>query len=190
MERLTLWYYQTDLKESAQGPAVAGRLSGRPFNLAMKLRFTLPDGRTLDGADALSHEGYAADPQAGLPASKTGLQRLLEVFKGIFDTESQQTVSETLDAFFDHRRGRLTLLEYITEHDYTYDEAHHIGGLELNNIGKSHFLLKHSGLDKSKLDHILLLVNNDFSRYDEIKGLLTRMAKSTMPWQMPGPHGY
>ena len=44
LERLRLWYRMTDLSAEQVGPAVAGRLQGRPFNQAMKLRIELPTG--------------------------------------------------------------------------------------------------------------------------------------------------
>ena len=55
IERLKLWYRQTDLPATALGPAVAGRLSGRPFNLAIALKFTVAStGVELRGDEALA----------------------------------------------------------------------------------------------------------------------------------------
>ena len=147
MERLKLWYRQTDLAATALGPAVAGRLAGRPFNLALALRFTVAStGVELRGDEALAFPGEEAgfDQNTGQATPKTdsGLQQLLAVLSPIYSTDAQQNASETLDTFFDLRRGRMTLLEYLNEHDYTYEEAKSLGGLELNLVGRSHFLLK------------------------------------------------
>ena len=46
LERLRLWYRMTDLGADQVGPAVAGRLQGRPFNVAMKLRIVDPTGNS------------------------------------------------------------------------------------------------------------------------------------------------
>ena len=60
MERLRLWYRQTELDVDAIGPAVAARLQGRPFNLAMSLSFQSRDGRQLRGDEALAFPDAAA----------------------------------------------------------------------------------------------------------------------------------
>ena len=181
-ERLRLWYRQTDLPTSSYGPAVAGPLVGRPFNLALALKFKIPDGRELKGDEALAWPGSSEikDEFSGeilTPASENGLQHLLRVLTQNYGADDQQNISETLDNFFDLRRGRLSLLEYLSEHDYTYDEAENLGGLNMNNVGKSHFLLKHSGLDRTRIDHVLLLVHNDLSKYEQIKTHLMKLAK-------------
>jgi hypothetical protein len=150
------------------------------------LRITLPDGRTLVGDEALAFGGSDAqiDPNTGQmisPAISNGLQALLRVLTSAYGADADQTAVSTLDKFFSLRRNRSSLLEYLNEHDYLYGEAVAIGGLGLNDVGKSHFLLKHAGLPKDKQDHILLLVNQDLRRYNDIKTHLERMAKTAEP---------
>ena len=41
LERLKLWSHMTDLQAGQLGPAVAGRLQGRLFNLAMVMKSAL-----------------------------------------------------------------------------------------------------------------------------------------------------
>ena len=60
----------------------------------------------------------------------------------------------------------------------------------MNNVGLSHFLMKGCGLPRDKLDHIMLLVNNDRRRYHDIKQHLMKMGKVTQPSQAPGHFGY
>ena len=60
MERLRLWYRQTELDVGTIGPAVAARLQGRPFNLAMSLAFQNRDGAQLRGDEALAFAGAPA----------------------------------------------------------------------------------------------------------------------------------
>ena len=77
IERLRLWYRQTDLDVSQCGPAVAGRLAGRPFSLAMALRVVRQDGTELRGDAALAYPGESATTHpttgADIPATEPGL---------------------------------------------------------------------------------------------------------------------
>ena len=84
LERLRLWYRQTDLLPESLGPAVAGRLQGRLFDTALGLKFTLANGTRLVGDEALAYPGaYAVfDLNTGAvvtPAEDNGLQRLLRI---------------------------------------------------------------------------------------------------------------
>ena len=49
LERVRLWFRQTDLDATQLGPALAARLQGRPFNQAMALAITRQDGTVLRG---------------------------------------------------------------------------------------------------------------------------------------------
>ena len=77
LERLRLWYRQTDLDATQTGPAVASRLTGRPFNIAMATTITTQNGTVLRGDAALAHEGEEVDPTTGAAATEGGLQALL-----------------------------------------------------------------------------------------------------------------
>ena len=77
MERLRLWYRMTDLDASQVGPAVAGRLQGKPFNVAIGMRFVSDTGVELVGDEALAYAGapQVVDPITGAlvqPAQATG----------------------------------------------------------------------------------------------------------------------
>ena len=193
-ERLKLWYRATDLRPDQLGPAVAGRLRGRPFNLALALKVTDQLGVIHTGDEALAFPGQAAgaDPHTGveIPAVPSGLHQLLRVLDRWYGEDKDTSVGEVLDTFFDLRRGRSSLVEYISEHEYAYEEAKTLGGLEINEIGLSHFLMKGCGVSRDRLDHIMLLVNNDRRRYHEIKQHLMKLGKVSQPSQAPGPHGY
>jgi hypothetical protein len=196
LERLRLWYRLTDLDASQIGPAVAGRLSGRPFNLAMSLRIdTLGPAGVLVGDAALAFPGQAQaiDPQTGLllqPAIESGMQQIIRVLQHSYGADDQQVTVSTIDMFLDLRRGRSSLLEYLNEAEHLYNEANSIGGFVLNDVGRSHMLLKHAGLDASRRDHIMLVVGNDLGQFQAIKGHLERLAKSHAPNQVPGSGGY
>ena len=117
LERLRLWYRQTDLSSSQVGPAVAGRLIGRPFDDAMALTITTGNGTVLTGDAALAFEGEDANPNLGTPALSNGLQHLLRVLTAKHGADDQQQVIGTLDAYEDFRRGKLSLLEYLNEEE-------------------------------------------------------------------------
>ena len=194
-ERLQLWSSTTDRTVAQQGPALAGRLTGRPFNLAMALKVQTQAGQELVGTAALAYEGEAAQVDdigghilvAAVPSGIAQLARLLERWYG---EDEECTVGNTLDTFFDLRRGKMSLVEYVSEHEFAYEEAKTNGGLEMNNVGLSHFLMKGCGLPRDKLDHIMLLVNNDRRRYHDIKQHLMKMGKVNQPSQAPGHYGY
>ena len=54
LERLRLWYRQTDMPLASLGPAVVTRLQGRPFNIAMALQVTTQAGTPSHGDAALA----------------------------------------------------------------------------------------------------------------------------------------
>ena len=59
IERLRLWYRMTDLGIEQIGPAIAGRLQGRPYNMAMSLRITNRAGVVMVADEALAYPGEA-----------------------------------------------------------------------------------------------------------------------------------
>ena len=46
--------------------------------------------------------------------------------------------SIVLDRFFDLRRGHLSLMDYLTEYQLHVEETALVGGLAINDIGKTH----------------------------------------------------
>ena len=194
VERLRLWYRLTNLEIAQIGTAVAGRLQGRPFNIAMSLTVVAHTGVRLVGDEALSYEGQDAgvDPQTGqpTPAHENGLQQLLRLLTRWYGADQDQNTTEVIDQFIDLRRGRLSLLDYLNEHQFTYDEAALIGGLQFNEVGRTHYLLKYSGMTQEKVDNVLLQVGNNLQRYDEVFSTLTKIAKTQLTSQLPGPTGY
>ena len=88
LQKLKLWWRQTDLSESQCGPAIAGRLQGGPFQIANRLRQTRVDLITLVSRDFLGDELLAQpsneevkDPSTGtvlVPAQAAGASILVE----------------------------------------------------------------------------------------------------------------
>ena len=131
----------------------------------MSLSLQNRDGVLLHGDEALAFAGAPALLDGGgnvvAPAIDSGIQQLLRLLERWYGAEEQQTTGKAIDGFLDLRRGRLTLLEYLTEHEYLLEEARELGNFGLNNVGKVHFLLTYSGLEQSKVDHLRMLIGQD-----------------------------
>ena len=85
IERLRLFTRMTDLCGGQIGPAIAGRLKGRAFHLAMALTITCPrTGQIMTGDEALAFEGYPTQvDEVGnpLPPADSGLKQLLNILR-------------------------------------------------------------------------------------------------------------
>eukprot|EP00959_Pyramimonas_sp_CCMP1952_P075214 1571947-Pyramimonas_sp.AAC.1 len=136
--------------------------------MALGLQVSTQTGVNLQGDAALAYPGelQQLDGQGNtlVAATESGIQILIRILSRRYGADNQQMATGTIDQFYDLRRGRLSLLD--------------------------HHLLKHSGIEKSKLDHILLLVNGDLDRHEDIKDHLMRLAKSQTPAQIPGIGDY
>ena len=66
----------------------------------------------------------------------------------------------------------------MIEFDWRYDHARASSGLQINNVGRTHLLLKHSHLDPRVRSHVMLLVNHDLNKDDEIYGHLQSVVKT------------
>lgn len=192
-QKMKLWLQLTDLSESQVGPAIAGRLKGRLFNLAMSLRIQLPDGSVLTEDAALSHAGTPADPNNLFPATRSGMQELMHLLRDRFGALPQYLHVGSIDAFEAHRRGNMTLLEYLNEFAYLLDQAIQLSNYNINDVAKTHRLLKFSGVPADQLEFLKIMTNHDLSQYDFFVTRLTAMAKASTTTgqnQLPGRHGY
>ena len=194
LERLRLWYRQTDLPPESLGPAVAGRLQGRLFDTALGLKFTLANGTRLVGDEALAYPGADAvfDLNTGAvvtPAEDNGLQRLLRILTQQHGADDQQQITGIIDQYDDLRQGRMSLLDYLNEEATLFEDASRLANYGINDVARSHKLLKHSSLSDERKDDLLLKLNFDLARYDELRRLLEKLAKSKQPNQLPVPHG-
>ena len=146
VERLRLFTRMTDLRQNQIGPAIAGRLKGRAFHLAMALSITCPrTGNVMSGDEALAFEGYAAEyDQAGniMPGADSGVKQLLDVLRAKYGTEEQKVSTWAIEIFEELcRHDRMTLLEYLSEFDYRYSQAEQLANYAINAIGRTHRLL-------------------------------------------------
>ena len=194
LERLRLWYRQTDVSPESLGPAVAGRLQGRLFDTALGLKFTLVNGNQLVGDEALAFPGTDAvlDPNTGTvltPAQDNGLRRLLRVLTAQYGADDQQQITGIIDQYDDLRQGRMSLLDYLSEEATLFDDATRLANYGLNDVARTHKLLKHSNLSDDRKGDLLLKLNYDYTRHDDLRRLLEKMAKTKQPNQLPVPLG-
>ena len=122
VQLIRLWWRQTDVTENAAGPAMAGRLRGAAFQIANGLhamRLDLVTGvvREMVGDELLaqpSHEAWQ-NPANGEqhPAEAAGATLLLNALTAEFGIQQQEMNIQSLDAFFYHHRGNLSLSDYL-----------------------------------------------------------------------------
>lgn len=188
LEKVKLWYKITDATDEQIGPLLAGRLKGNAEKMALKLQ--LPKaGRPL--ADNGFDVGDAAvvrmaidevrDPLSGAITQElvpSGVSALLRILLSRYGLNDQDKTTTALDHFFDLRRGRFSLLDYISEFQLRYDDAETLAGLNINDVGKTHLFLRHSGLPETKQDDFKMQLHGDLSRYNDMIGLVTKLAHS------------
>ena len=68
-----------------------------------------------------------------------------------YGLDDQQKITSILDNFFDLRRGSMPLREYLNEFVLRFDEAAARAGLQMNDTGKAHLLLKYAGLSEQRV---------------------------------------
>ena len=104
----------------------------------MALSIELPNGEILTGDAALAHLGSRGLVDARnqpIPDTQSGLQALLALLNDRYGADDQYASTAAADAALDLRRGRLSLMDYLTEHDYTLEESRRLGGLQMNAVG-------------------------------------------------------
>ena len=127
LEKIRLWWRLTDLRSDQIGPAVAGRLAGCPFNIAMAVQVPDANGNILTGDTALSYEGSPADEVNGIPHTDIGLRVLLRALQRAYGAEDQAVHTSVMDQFEALRRtSQMTLLEYLSEFSCQYSRRSHL----------------------------------------------------------------
>ena len=180
-ERLKLWYRIYEGDDTMVGPLVAGRLQGKAQRLGMQLRLPRPDGGVDVGSDALIRLSVeeVRDPQNqnivlqhSIPS---GIQALCNSLKDAFGVSDQEMVSQSIEAFFEFRRGKMSFQEYAIEFDIRLEEAVTRAGLDLNDVAKFYLFFRGSGLPYKFVEDIKLQLQGDLRRYQEARVLALRL---------------
>ena len=181
LERVKMWYRLYDGPDEAVGPLLAGRLRGRAQQIAMNLRLPDPTGHVDIGDSALVRLSVdeVVDPLTGAviqAAIPSGVQALLHALRSAFGEAEQLQATKALEVFFEFRRGRLPIPEWSVQWELNLEEAVTHAGLEVNQVAKTYLYLKSSQLGQKSIDDLLLQVQGDMRRFEELRTLLLRMA--------------
>eukprot|EP00959_Pyramimonas_sp_CCMP1952_P175470 3667039-Pyramimonas_sp.AAC.1 len=121
------------------------------------------NGTSYRGDEAMALPYVTANPAAGIEGEHSGIRQFLDKLKTIYELHDQDRIGIVLDGYFDCRRGNGDLTTWIAQYEMAFDDACEEGGLQMNMVGKSHFLLKNSDLQDRKIDDIKLHVGGDLS---------------------------
>ena len=184
MQLLRLWRMQTDMAEHQIGAAICGRLKGPVFQFAMCLkeeRLCPQTGtvRMMEAPDIFSELEYPdwQDPATGVvhPGKPNGSTFLCQAIMAEFSGNAQDLQWQTLAAFIDLYRSNSSFEDFIQLHDLAWIDDQQQGGIAMNEVGRSFFLLRAAQLTERQLFDVRMRVNGDLSKYKEICQLMTRM---------------
>eukprot|EP00959_Pyramimonas_sp_CCMP1952_P343845 7202280-Pyramimonas_sp.AAC.1 len=158
MQKLKLWWRITEENQYERiGPLIVSRLQGAPFTAAMSFTH-VRDGVQYRGDEAIALPAQLANPPHQ-QEDQPGIKHFLNQQKAIYELHDQDRVGIVLDSFFDCRRGyHQDIPTWISSFELAFEDACEEGGLVMNDTGRSHFLLKNSGLSDKRLDDLKLHV--------------------------------
>ena len=165
---MRLWRLQTDLDEERIGPAIAGRLKGVAFQYAMQLQDTRLDMNTgiltlMVAPEIFAEPAHA--PWAGggvqVGAEVSGATFLCQQLAQRFQAEDQDLQWSALESYFELFRGNASLESFLDLHDLTLTDCMQSTGLQMNDIGRSYFLLRGAQLTNQQHWDLRLRINGD-----------------------------
>eukprot|EP00435_Cladocopium_sp_Y103_P062667 s753_g24.t1 len=182
MDRVKVWYRLYDGPDETVGPLLAGRLGGRAQKIALTLRLANPLGH-IDVEDAalvrLSVD-EVRDPNDPTIVIQhhiiSGVQALFNELRAAFGEGDQVRATQSLENFFDFRRGRLSLAEYSAEWTMRLEEAMTHAGLNINDVARTFLFFRGSQLSQRHVDDILMQIQGDLGRFQDARALPLRLA--------------
>ena len=195
-EKFNLWrnLVKDDFQAHQMGSLMVGRLKGAANRLALKITLVLANGETLTGPPAVASP--AQDPltqqeifqlygQAaanlfpdGYPGSKSGCDLILDKLRGPYGPEDTNIIAQALDRFFGLARHSRPLIDFCIAYKIRSETAESKAGLAINSIGKTHLFLTKAGLSGRFIDDIMLKVDNDRTKFEDIYNIVARTAKN------------
>ena len=182
LERVKMWYRLYDGMDETVGPLLAGRLGGRAQKIALSLRLRDPLGNIDVGDAALVRLAVdeVRDPMNPAVIIQehivSGVQALFNALIDAFGEGDQLRATQSLENFFDFRRGRLSLAEYSAEWTMRLEEAITHAGLDINAVARTFLYFRGSQLPQRHVDDILMQIHGDLSRFQEARTLALRLA--------------
>ena len=161
LERVKMWYRLYDGMDETVGPLLAGRLGGRAQKIALSLRLRDPHGNIDVGDAALVRLAVDEVRDPTNPAIVlqehivSGVQALFNALVDAFGEGDQLRATQSLENFFDFRRGRLSLAEYSAEWTMRLEEAITHAGLDINAVARTFLYFRGSQLPQRHVDRHL-----------------------------------
>ena len=177
-----MWYRLYDGMDETVGPLLAGRLGGRAQKIALSLRLRDPHGNIDVGDAALVRLAVDEVRDPTNPAIVlqehivSGVQALFNALVDAFGEGDQLRATQSLENFFDFRRGRLSLAECSAEWTMRLEEAITHAGLDINAVARTFLYFRGSQLPQRHVDDILMQIHGDLSRFQEARTLALRLA--------------
>ena len=188
-------------KSKAQiASAIIGRLRGAAFRAALDLRVTTHVDKNgipnkITGVDAATFEGFAKLRDANDPnlivrhAVPSGIEHLMQVLQASYGRTEVDESNSALQALLHCQRGQNSLLDYIVAFKKKYERAVEKAGFSMNNVGKTFKFIEGAGLAQRYIDDVMLKVDGDTERFDDIITIVTRTAKQHQHTPEENLHG-
>jgi len=130
----------------------------------VKLRLSLPSAAA---TQLLKQSGWL-----------NGVEAMLDTLAVAYGEEEVDSISTILDKFLNLSRGSGNLVDYCIAFKNRYDAAQYKANLQINDVGLTHMFLHKAGLSQKFIDDILLKVDGDRSRYNDIYSHIFKVAKA------------
>ena len=127
-----------------------------------------------------SHDPITTPDGIAHPSELAGASVLLIALQREMGTHEQDMQIASLEAFFNHQRGHMSMLDYMTMWRLVHDEAEASSGLVLNPVARSFMLLRASGMSERQKYDFRMQIGGDLSRFEDLFQIMLRFAKSDM----------
>ena len=134
---------------SKMGALIASRLKGPVEQFINSLSYTDPNGMVLVYPDFLvvhDNQGETDHEQEEIRV-KYMCQRIIDQYKA--DDEDVQYA--TLESFFKLQQGNTSIEDYVANHELAFQDAASSCNLQMNDVGRSFFLLEGSNITVNNL---------------------------------------
>ena len=205
-EKFRLFMKQTSLKYEEIGPVLLGRLKGAAYRLAMKVvaqrykeisgvvQLDTTSGQPIEDVILREDDAIACyeqrHPISAAVLCKHGYEIVIDQLEETYGPEQHDVLGKVLDKFFKLYRGNSSLMDYCIAFKTRFEAAGEKAKLTMNNVGKTHLFIDHAGLSDKFIDDIMLKVDGDREKFDEIYTIVTRVARKHTNNPSDETHGH
>ena len=98
--------------------------------------------------------------------------------KSEYGVVGQEACIAALDSWDELAQARnVPRTDFLLMYRMVLEEAEAVGGMTSNDVGRSYYLLRKMGIVGKEREDILLKVNGDLSRFEEIYTLIQRISR-------------